>query len=91
MRVGLISAKGGVDLKLEYAVLAKLCAEMLDVNCVGVYVPGEQGCLPTDGSLQEELQRRTASRLFGGAEGDMEIFTVRGLIKETNDGVVTSE
>jgi hypothetical protein len=42
-------------------------------------------------ALQEELQRRTASRLFGGAQGDMEIFTVRGLIKETNDGVVTSE
>jgi len=59
--------KGGVDLRLEYAVLAKLCAEMLDANCVGVYVPGEQGFFPNDGSLREELQRRTASRLLGGA------------------------
>lgn len=53
--------KGGVDLKVEYAVLAKLCSEMLDVNCVGVYVPGEQTFFPNDGSLREELQRRTAS------------------------------
>jgi hypothetical protein len=32
--------KAGVDLELEYGVLAKLCAEMLDANCAGVYVRG---------------------------------------------------
>lgn len=31
--------QGGVDLELEYGVLAKICAELLDLNCVGVYVP----------------------------------------------------
>jgi hypothetical protein len=57
--------KGGADLKLEYPVLAKFCAEMLDVNCVGVYVPGEQTFIPNDGSLPEELQRMTGSRQLG--------------------------
>ena len=56
--------KGGLDLKLEYAVLAKLCSEMLDVNCVGVYIPGEQAFFPNDDSLPDELRRRTASRLL---------------------------
>lgn len=53
--------KGGVDLELEYAVLAKLCAEILDLNCVGLYVPGEQSFIPNDGSLQKELQRMAVS------------------------------
>jgi len=54
--------KGGVDLELEYAVLAKLCAEMLDSNCVGLYVPREHSLIPNDSSLQGELQRIAASR-----------------------------
>jgi len=33
--------KGGVDRELKYCILAKLCAEMLDANCMGVYVPGK--------------------------------------------------
>jgi|HubBroStandDraft_6_1064221.scaffolds.fasta_scaffold426218_3 hypothetical protein len=57
--------KGGVDLKLEYAVLARLCAELLDVNCAGLYVPGKQTFTPNDGSLREELQRMAASRPLG--------------------------
>ena len=57
--------KGGVDLKLEYAVLAKLCAELLDLNCAGLYVPGEQTFTPNDGSLREKLQRMAASRPLG--------------------------
>jgi hypothetical protein len=43
--------KGGVDLELEYAVLATLCAELLDANCVGLYIPREQNFIPNDGSL----------------------------------------
>lgn len=39
-------AKGGIDLELEYALLAALCAEMLDMNCVGVYVPRERMSYP---------------------------------------------
>lgn len=57
--------KGGVDLKLEYAVLAKLCAEMLDANCVGVYVPGQRTFITNEGSIREELQRMTGSRQLG--------------------------
>ena len=57
--------KGGLDLKLEYVVLAKVCSEMLDVTCVGLYIPGEQTFFPNDDSLRDELQRRTASRLLG--------------------------
>jgi hypothetical protein len=57
--------KGGIDLELEYAVLAGLCAEMLDGNCVGVYVPRERGFIPNDGSLLPELHRITLSRHHG--------------------------
>jgi hypothetical protein len=48
--------KGSTDPKLEYVLLAKLCAEMLDANCVGLYVPGTQTYIPNDVSLQGELQ-----------------------------------
>ncbi len=54
--------KGGTDLELEYGVLAKLCPEMLDANCAGLYLPREQSFIPNDGSLREELQRIAASR-----------------------------
>jgi hypothetical protein len=57
--------KGGIDLELEYAVLAGLCAEMLDGNCVGVYVPRERSFIPNDGSLLPELHRITLSRHHG--------------------------
>ena len=50
-------AKGGTDPEREYGVLAKLCAEMLDENCVAVYVPGEQSLIPNDVSLRDELRR----------------------------------
>jgi hypothetical protein len=50
-------AKGATDLDLKYAVLARLCAAMLDGNCVGIYVPREQRFIPNDGSLVPELHR----------------------------------
>jgi hypothetical protein len=58
-------AKGGIDLELEYAVLAKLCMEMLDENCVGAYVPRERRFIPNDGSLLPELRRITSLRHHG--------------------------
>jgi hypothetical protein len=58
-------AKGGIDLELEYAVLAGLCAEMLDGNCVGVYVPRERAFIPNDGSVQPELHRISSLRHHG--------------------------
>jgi len=57
--------KGGADPELEYGVLAKLCAEMLDDNCVGVYVPREESFIPNDGSLRRELQRIATLRHLG--------------------------
>jgi hypothetical protein len=57
--------KGGADLELEYAVLAKLCAEMLDANCVGLYIPGKRTFIPNDDYLQEQLQRMAASGPHG--------------------------
>ncbi|MGD0931990.1 MAG: hypothetical protein ABR902_15180 [Candidatus Korobacteraceae bacterium] len=62
-------AKGGIDLELEYAVLAGLCAEMLDANCVGVYVPRGQMFIPDDGSLLPELRRIASSRHPGVTQG----------------------
>jgi hypothetical protein len=57
--------KGGVDLELEYAVLAKLCAEVSDANCTGLYVPRERMFIPNDGSLEVELQRVAGARPLG--------------------------
>src|SRR5580700_2576803 len=57
--------KGGVDLELEYAVLAKLCAEILDANCTGLYVPKERMFIPNDGSVEAELHRVAAVRPLG--------------------------
>jgi hypothetical protein len=53
--------RGGVDLELEYGVLAKLSSEMLDDNCAGLYVPREQSFIPNDGSLREGLRRNSKS------------------------------
>lgn len=50
-------AKGGTDLSVKYAVLARLCVEMLSVSCVGVYLPRERSLIPNDGSLLPELHR----------------------------------
>ena len=55
--------KGGKDLKVEYGVLATLCAEMIDTNCLALYEPRDQTLIPNDGSLQQGLKRRWGSRL----------------------------
>jgi hypothetical protein len=54
-------AKGVVDPELEYAVLAPLCAEMIDANCTGLYVPREQSLFPNDGLLRSELEQIAGS------------------------------
>jgi len=41
------------------------CAEMLDANCVGLYVPGKRTFIPNDNWLREYLQSVAESRLFG--------------------------
>ncbi len=50
------------DVELEYCVLAKLVAEMVDANCIGVYVPGEHSFIPSNEQLYSELQKIAASR-----------------------------
>jgi hypothetical protein len=57
--------KGGADIELEYGVLAKLCTEMLGVNCVGLYVPGKQTFIPNDDWLRDYLQSVWESRPLG--------------------------
>ena len=54
--------KGGLDLELEYAVLAKLCLEVVDSSCPAVYVPREQMLIPNDGSVTRELQPIASAR-----------------------------
>jgi len=53
--------KGGANLDLEYAVLAKLCLELNDENCAGIYLPREQIFVPNDGSLEPFLRRVAAA------------------------------
>jgi hypothetical protein len=48
---------GSLDADFKYAVLSKLCTQMVDSNCVGVYIPGYQVFIPNDGSLLPALQR----------------------------------
>jgi hypothetical protein len=38
------------DVELEYCVVAKLAAELLDDNCIGIYVPQENSFLANGGS-----------------------------------------
>jgi hypothetical protein len=61
-------AKGGADLDVGYAVLARLCAEMVDGNCVGVYIPRERMFIPNDGSALPELRRIASLRDHGVAQ-----------------------
>jgi hypothetical protein len=57
--------KGAADLELEYAVLARLCAEMLDSNCVGLYVLGRRTFIPNGSWLLEYLRRVSGARSLG--------------------------
>jgi hypothetical protein len=57
--------KGGNDVELEYSVLAKIVAELVDSNCAGVYVPAENSFIPNDESLYGELQTIAAARDAG--------------------------
>jgi hypothetical protein len=55
--------KGGKNLNAEYGVLATLCAEVVDTNCLALYEPRERTLIPNDGRLRGELKRRWGSRL----------------------------
>jgi hypothetical protein len=49
--------KSGKNLDLEYAILARLCLQLADGNCVGVYLPRESIFVPNDGPMLPYLHR----------------------------------
>ncbi len=53
---------GGGDIELKYCVLARFIAELLDSNCLGIYMPGEQALMPHDPDVYAELKKMGASR-----------------------------
>jgi hypothetical protein len=52
------------DVELQHCVLAKLAAELLDDNCVGIYIPDQSSFVPNGSFLYGELTRIAASRDF---------------------------
>ncbi|HKQ86871.1 MAG TPA: hypothetical protein VJS43_08885, partial [Candidatus Acidoferrales bacterium] len=54
--------RGGKDKALEYAVLAKIVAEMLDENCTGIFLPAENQFTLNDRMLYGALQEVAAAR-----------------------------
>jgi hypothetical protein len=53
-------AKGPGSEDIQYALLSRLGIEMLDANCTGAYIPGEQLLIPNNGSLVTALQRNVS-------------------------------
>jgi hypothetical protein len=53
-------SRGEID--KEYGIVAKLTAEMLDENCLGIYVPQQLSFIPNMPSLYDDLQRISTSR-----------------------------
>ncbi len=58
------SAAGGTDVHQEHCLLAKLCAEVIDDNCTGVYIPLRQLVLPYNKSTKLVLQRLSEAKPF---------------------------
>ena len=63
--VALDYMEGGKDRTREYGVLARLAAEMLTDNCVGIFLPETGDFLPNDASLEPALRRIAAERDTG--------------------------
>jgi hypothetical protein len=55
-------AKGDVDIDSKYVVLAKLCAELYDANCVGLYLPKERAFVPGEAAARLQLDKIIAHR-----------------------------
>ncbi len=50
------------DLDLEYAILARVCAELVSENCTGAWLPKHGMMIPNDGSLMPYLRRVGSAR-----------------------------
>ena len=46
---------------VRYALLSRLAVEVLNANCTGAYVPGENLLLPNDGSLLRALHQNIST------------------------------
>jgi hypothetical protein len=53
-------AKGEGDLDSKYVVLAMQCAELYDMNCLGLYISGNRDLFPG-----EEFSRRALANIIG--------------------------
>ena len=49
--------KGGTNVKLEHALLAKLCRELLGDDVACVYIPREQMLVPNNGAIEKALKK----------------------------------
>ena len=54
--------KGSVDVDSKYVVLAKLCAELYDDNCMAIYLPGVNALVPGNAFARQQLNKMIAYR-----------------------------
>jgi hypothetical protein len=57
--------KGDIDFESRYSLLGRLCRELYDDNCVGVYLPREHGLVPDERSVRKMFDRMTTGRNDG--------------------------
>jgi hypothetical protein len=53
---------GGNDIEKQFSLLANFTAELIDPDCLGIYVPSESSLIPNDTELYTELKRIAAFR-----------------------------
>jgi hypothetical protein len=60
--IALDYVKGDAAIDSQYVVLARLCAELCDVNCIGLYLPREKTFVPGEESVRGQLSKIIAHR-----------------------------
>jgi hypothetical protein len=55
-------AKGAAAVELRYALLARLCRELYDANCLGIYSPRERAFVPDEKSVRNMFDRIITGR-----------------------------
>lgn len=54
--------KGDVDIDSQYVVLARLCSELYNANCMGLYLPRENALILGDENARAQLSKIIAHR-----------------------------
>jgi hypothetical protein len=54
--------QGDVDIDSKYVVLARLCAQLYDTNCVALYLPRECALVPGDTAARQQMNKIIAYR-----------------------------